>query len=117
MGARTKLEESVTIANDNPSEPTSTAVAASVASAERGFPSEPPSALPSQLEPTVPKPSIMGPAVLAFEDAVVCIDAQDNCAREMRRASFINGVEAFATVLDKMGGNMGSYLVANTKKM
>merc|ERR1712048_846665 len=84
--ARTNVEESVTIENDNSLEPTSTAAAACVASAERGFPSEPPSVLPSQLEPTVPKSSIMAPAVLAFEDAVVCTDAQDNCAREMRRA-------------------------------
>uniref|UniRef100_A0A7S2QCK5 Glycolipid transfer protein domain-containing protein n=1 Tax=Zooxanthella nutricula TaxID=1333877 RepID=A0A7S2QCK5_9DINO len=44
------------------------------------------------------------------------LDARGDAA-DMRRADFIDGVDAFAAVLDTLGGGMGGYLTTNTKKM
>merc|ERR1712048_1080413 len=100
-----------------PSAEPETVSAAAVVSAvapppgEPSLPSGTPSALASQPQPAY-KSSMMGPVVRAFEDAIVQSSAEGSSACALQTASFIDGVEAFAGVLDKMGGSMGSYLMA-----
>ncbi|CAK0827654.1 unnamed protein product [Prorocentrum cordatum] len=71
---------------------------------------------PAPPAPPVPrKAGLLGPTVRNFERALEGRGA--GTPREVRRVPLLEGLEAYASALDAMGGNMGSYLVANTKKL
>jgi len=66
----------------------------------------------------VVKPSLLSPVVQHFEAAVQGNDSGGSGeTREVKRVAFIDGLEEYAKLLDAMGGDMGSYLAANTKKL
>lgn len=70
-------------------------------------------ASPAPLPPR--RAGLLGPTVRNFEQALAGSGAEP--PSEVRRAPLLDGLEAYASALDAMGGNMGSYLVANTKKL
>ncbi|CAK0846680.1 unnamed protein product [Prorocentrum cordatum] len=71
---------------------------------------------PAPPAPPAPrKAGLLGPTVRNFERALEGRGA--GTPREVRRAPLLDGLEAYASALDAMGGNMGAYLVANTKKL
>lgn len=60
--------------------------------------------------------SLLGPVVQLLEAASLP-GGTTKLAADCRRGPFIEGVEVYAKVLDRLGGSMGSYLEANTKKL
>jgi len=56
------------------------------------------------------------PVVERFESAVGPAGAAGSVA-EVQRDPFVDGLQAYAGLLDKMGGSMGSYLETNIKKL
>lgn len=64
--------------------------------------------------------SLLAPIVVRFQAAVGSPGAKLSAQGELTEAAkepFISGLEALAVSLDKLPGNMGSYLVGNIKKL
>lgn len=63
-----------------------------------------------------PGASVLGPVVQHFESAIG--PASVACeATEVQRAPLVDGLQEYARVLDGLGGEMGSYLDLNIKKL
>jgi len=58
---------------------------------------------------------VLGPVIELFRASAV-LDLGGE-AREVRREPFVQGLEACAEVLNKLGGGMGNYLLTNTRKL
>jgi len=74
------------------------------------------SAVPVSQEPTGPGASLLGGVLQHFEGAIgpASIAAE---ATEVQRDPFMDGLQEYAKVLDGLGGDMGSYLELNIKKL
>jgi len=59
---------------------------------------------------------LLWPVVERFESAIGPAGAAGE-AKEVQREPFVDGLQEYATLLDKMGGSMGSYLETNIKKL
>lgn len=64
------------------------------------------------------RPTVLGPTVAKFG---TCINGAQRGPqgeiKEVPREALIAGLEAYAAQLDQLGGNMGSYISVNTKKL
>ncbi|CAK0845961.1 unnamed protein product [Prorocentrum cordatum] len=58
---------------------------------------------------------LLGPVADCFRRAAA-LDPWGE-AVDLSRGPFLQGIEAYAAVLDRVGGNMGSYLLNNTRKL
>jgi len=58
---------------------------------------------------------VLGPTVQHFRAALQA--GPNGRAVDVNRKPFVEGLESYAAALDQMGGNMGSYLICNTKKL
>jgi len=58
---------------------------------------------------------VLGPVVARLEAALIL--GGSGKTEDLVKEPFIQGVEAYADVLNELGGGMGSYFVANTKKL
>lgn len=63
-----------------------------------------------------PAPGHLEPVVRHFEAAVV-VGGEGGEAAELLRVSFVSGMEAYVSVLNRLSGGMGDYLDANVKKL
>mmetsp|Transcript_136031 Transcript_136031/g.379134 ORF Transcript_136031/g.379134 Transcript_136031/m.379134 type:complete len:475 (+) Transcript_136031:186-1610(+) len=65
--------------------------------------------------PSGPEAGLLAPTIQLFRAAAVLDPGGE--AREVRREPFVQGLEACAEVLNKLGGGMGNYLLTNTRKL
>jgi hypothetical protein len=62
------------------------------------------------------KSTVLRPVVDALQAAIVYTDSGDK-VQSLRKTAFINFLDVYAVTLDKLGGNLGTYLRTNVDKL